>query len=73
MLYVKSNIVVAYDHLLNDEDEKKVKRYAEEHFMSLTQALWMMQDKGLIDIYPHTTKIEVGTPDIYYANHSNDT
>ena len=58
---------VLYTCFLSQEDENKVRQYAEENECELEQAIWDLYWKCEIDLYHNSTESDFSTEEIIYV------
>ena len=58
---------VLYTCFLSQEDENKVKQYAEENECELEQAVIILYWKSEIDLYHNSTESDFSTEEIIYV------
>ena len=61
-IYVEAK--VWYTCTLNEEDEKKVKNYAEENEISLEEAVWDLYGNTEIELYENSVESDFSTESI---------
>ena len=58
---------VLYTCFLSQEDENKVKQYAEENNCEFEQAVWELYWKSEISLYYNSTESDFSTEEIIYV------